>query len=295
MKRLLPLIIAFFFLTSCAAMLEREATYISPHEENPTASLLDAYRVNTYSGLCSALGSYVEEGMTEGNLHLPVTYPGNLAVDLEKAKRQLMEEDPLGCYALSDITFHVSRIIAYYEVTAAFDYRVPPSEYMALETIRTTADLDARVEETVEAFGGRFTALLTRRETEEDAPEDSLRRVYDARPDLALGDPALEIVYYPETGTQAVAEITLTYPTSSTVLRLRQRNMLRAAEALAEELAQTPEEALYETVLSRWKLEPEGGSGADAALLEEAASQEGLDRGFALVRQCIEKREGEAP
>lgn len=282
-KRLAALTLALLCLTSCASMLEREATYTGPHEENPPASLLDAYRVNTYSGLCSALESYVEEGMTEGSLRFPVTYPGNLTVDLEKAKRQLMEGDPLGCYALSDVTFHINRIIAYYEVTAAFDYRVPPAEYMALETVGTDADLDARMETALEDFGGQFTVLLLRREGEDDALERSLRRVYDVRSDLALGYPELEVTCYPENGTRTVAEVTITYPESATVLRLRQRNLLRVAQAVADEVEGDDPLALYSALLAHCVYDPEGSGTADAALLDGAASDEGLARAFDLL------------
>lgn len=282
-KRLAALTLALLCLTSCAAMLDREATYTSPHVEDPPASLLDAYRVNTYSGLCSALQSYVEEGMTEGSLRFPVTYPGNLTVDLEKAKRQLMEEDPLGCYALSDIAFHINRIIAYYEVTAAFDYRVPPVEYMNFETVRTDGELDAQMEKALEEFGGQITVILARREEERDAPEESLHRVYNTRPDLALGEPTLEVTYYPETGPRAVAEIKLTYPESATVLHLRQRNLLRAAQTVADAVEGDAPLALRSALLARCTYDRSGGGTATAALLDGTASDEGLARAFDLL------------
>lgn len=294
MKRLLALVIALLCLTSCASMLEREVTYTAEHVENPPAPA-DAYRVNTYSGLYSALRSYVEEGMETGNLRFPATYPGNLAVDLEKAKRQLMEEDALGCYAVDDVTFHTDRIIAYYEVTAAFDYKVSPAEYMTLETVRDDNALDARMEAALEDLGGRFTVLLDRRGGTDTALEDSLERVYNARPDLALGRPALEAAYYPENSDRAVVEVALTYDESSTVLRLRRRNMLRAAETLADELADVPGETLRETLMARWQLDPKGSSAASAALLDGVANEEGLERGLALVRRYIEERQEEAP
>lgn len=300
-KRLVGLTLALFCLTSCASMLERESTYTVAHVENPPAGADAAYRVETYAALRSALQNYIEEGMDTGSLRFPTTYPGNLTVDLEKAKRQLMEEDPLGCYALSDVTFHVNRIIAYYEVTATFDYRVSPAEYRSMETVREGSALADKLESELDDLGGGFTVLL-------DLPADGtetetlVAEALDAAYDRcleAVSRPELEIVLYPEHAQRAVAEIKLTYPESVTVLRLRRRNMCQAAERLAGELAGVEEDALYAEVLARWQLDPEGGSGADAALLDGSANQEGLDRGFALVQRywtaLTEEQGGETP
>lgn len=295
-KRLAAMALALLCLTSCAAMLDREATYTSPHVENPPASLADAYRINTYSGLRSALQSYVEEGMETGNLRFPATYPGNLTVDLEKAKRQLMEEDALGCYAVEDVSFHINRIIAYYEVTADFTYKVPPAEYMALENVEDDSGLDRRMEEALERFGGQLTFLLDRRGLSDTALTDSVERIFDLRPELAVGAPTVEVTYYPETGDLAVAEVELRYAESATALRLRQRNVLRAAESLAAELAGLSQEDARAALMGRWQLEPEGSSLAAGPLLDGAGSEKGLERAAALVCRALEEqREEEGP
>lgn len=295
-KRLAAMALALLCLTSCAAMLDREATYTSPHVENPPASLADAYRINTYSGLRSALQSYVEEGMETGNLRFPATYPGNLTVDLEKAKRQLMEEDALGCYAVADVNFHINRIIAYYEVTAAFDYRIPPAEYMTLETVEDHSGLDQRMEEALERFGGQLTFLMDRRGLSDAALADSVERVFDLRPELAVSEPTVEVTYYPENGDRAVAEVKLSYAESATALRLRQRNAVRAAEELAEELAGLSEEEARAAMMGRWQLEPEGSSLASGPLLDGAGSEKGAERAAALVFRALEEQgEEEGP
>lgn len=301
MKRLLALILALLCLTSCASMLEREATYTSPHEEAPPASSADVYRVNTYLGLCSALRSYVEEGMEEGNLRFPATYPGNLTVDLEKAKHYLMEETAVGCYTLHDVIFHVSRIVAYYEVTAAFDYRVAPAEYRALETVYSNSyrALNEHFQEALENFGGSFTVRLEDCPLEEeyDLVDYRLRDIYNDSPELAVAYPDLEVTYYPENGVQRVAEVKVTYPESITTLRLRQRDMLRGAKELADELddpvLDDPESvsesvfqfsmAAYDLVMERFQYDPEGGGTAADALQNGAATDEGLARLWQLI------------
>lgn len=285
MKRVLALCLTLLCLTSCASMLEREYTVAEPHEENrPPQS--DAYRAETYPALRAGLLSYVEEGMESGVLRVPATYSGNLTVDLEKAKRQLMEEEPLGCYALSDITFHTSKIIAYYEVTAAFDYRVEPEAVKRVAAVRDDEALDAAVKAALGDFQERFAVLLNipGQETETELIGASLRRVYDANAGLALGYPEMMLTYYPETGARRVTEVTLTYPESADALRRRQREMRQAAREIVEGLEPGADAFAVRAALdAHCAYDEQGGVTAADALLDGAANDEGLARAFDLL------------
>lgn len=287
MKRIIGLCLAVTLaLTSCASMLEREYTEAEDHQEDRLTQP-EAYRVETYPALRAGLLSYVEEGMEEGALRVPATYPGNLTVDLEKAKRQLMEEEPLGCYALSDVTFHTSKLIAYYEVAATFDYRVPPEEVKGVVTARNTEALDGAVKGAMGELRERF-AVLVSAAGEEDAElvAASVRRVYDQSPELALGYPEIETTYYPETGARRVAEVTLSYPEDVGLLRQRQRETLRAARELADDLEADPF-AIHAALIAKCDYDPDGGATAAHALLDNVASDEGRARAFDLL--CKQK------
>lgn len=283
MKRIVGLCLALVMgLSSCAFMLEREYTVAEEHQEDRPAQT-EAYRVETYPALRAALLSYVEEGVDEGALRVSASYPGNLTVDLEKAKRQLMEEEPLGCYALSDVTFHTSKLIAYYEVNASFDYRVSAQEARGVATVRNADALDSAVKAALGDFRERFAVLLSiPGEEEPGLIEASLRRVYDQNPDLALGYPELEITYYPETGTRRVAEVTLTYPERVGLLRQRQGDMLQAARDMADELEADPF-AIHAALVAQCAYDPDGGDTAAHALLDGVASDEGRARAYDLL------------
>ncbi len=154
-------------LCACGSMLEREYTVSSPHQEDPPPREDAAYRVETYPALRSALLSYVEEGLEEGQLRFPTTYAGNLSVDLEKAKRQLMEEEPLGCYALSDLTYRTSKIIAYYEVDLAFTYKVDQKTLTSMPKAVSRGDLSTLIAKALEQGEESHCVYLTAYPTSE--------------------------------------------------------------------------------------------------------------------------------
>lgn len=225
MKRLCALCLALLLLPSCASMLEREYTVTSQHVENPPPQGDTAYRAETYPALRSALLSYVEEGVETGLLHVPTTYNGNLSVDLEKARRQLLEEDPLGCYALEDVSFRTSRMIAYYETELTFTYRVEPKTLPSLPRVGTQEKLAELLRQTVaEEETSLVVYLPLYLEEDETFFSAALDLAYappdPAGPELPAQEPVppeercqlAGVELYPQTGSRRVVVLELEYP-----------------------------------------------------------------------------------
>lgn len=227
MKRLWALCLALLLLPSCASMLEREYTVTSQHVENPPPQGDTAYRVETYPALRSALLSYVEEGMETGLLRFPTTYAGDLSVDLEKARRQLLEEEPLGCYGLEDVSFHTSRIIAYYETELTFTYRVEPKTLPSLPRAGSQSKLAELLRQALEEgetslvvylsmypeedegfFSGALELAYAPRDPEEPEPSGG----ESPPPEGAERAELAGVELYPKTGVRRVAVLTLEYP-----------------------------------------------------------------------------------
>lgn len=193
-------------------MLERDYTVTADHVENPPPQMDAAYRVETYPALTSALQSYVEEGMEAGVLHFPTTYAGNLTVDLEKARRQLLEEDPLGSYALEDMSFHTSKIVAYYEAELTFTYKADKEELTSLTRVAGQGKLTELLGEVLEARAPRRAVYLTGYdETDEDFFQAALLQAWQDREETDPL-PLLNVELYPETGKRRVAVLELEYP-----------------------------------------------------------------------------------
>lgn len=218
MKRAVALALGLALgLCACGSMLDREYTVSSPHQEDPPPREDAAYRVETYSALRSSLLSYVEEGLAEGQLRFPTTYAGNLTVDLEKAKRQLMEEEPLGCYALSDLTYRTSKIIAYYEVELTFTYKVDQTTLTSMPKAVSQGDLATLIARALETGEESLCVYLTAYPAEEAgffdaALSDAWAALYGqeeadpASPSPTPDDapapamPALTVELFPQTG-----------------------------------------------------------------------------------------------
>lgn len=285
MKRALALALALCaLLTSCSSMLEREYVSATPHEEN-RLSRADSYTVETYPALVNALDSYVEAGMTSGTLRFPTTYRGNLTVDLEKARRQLLEEDPLGSYALKNISYSTSKIIAYYEAQLTFDYRVDRTTLSSIPRVSGSEALQSVLSAALLGFEEEAVCLLTDYSEEDGgAFSAALRKAYNAVPAAALGLPALEVELYPSSGTRRLAVLKLTYPQTRQSLQ-RDKTRVELAAARMKEGTETTPEALLELLQSQCTFDSEGGATVFNAILDRRANAEGMALAYALLLQ----------
>lgn len=271
-------------LTSCSSMLEREYVVTTDHEENRLRRE-DFYTVETYQGLLNALDSYIESGLPSGTLRFPTTYRGNLSVDLEKARRQILEEDPLGNYALKNISYSLSKIIAYYEAELTFDYRVDRTTLPEIRRFSTQEALQTALAGTLLEFDEELVCIVGNFAEEETGYfASALRAAYDSVPAAALGMPELEVELYPDSGSRRVAVLKLTYgQTRQSLLRDKTRVELAAAR-IKEGTEETPE-ALLALLQSKCVYDPDGGATVFNAILDRRANAEGMALAYALLLQ----------
>ncbi len=279
--------LALAVLSGCAGMLERDYTTAAAHVENPAPQGDAAYRVESYPALCAALLAYVEEGVETGLLHFPTTYGGNLTVDLERARERLLTEEPLGAYAVEDITFRTSRIISYYEAELDVTYRLSREEIKSLTQVDGQTALAALLESALEARTERVTALVSGCPLdEENYLENAVGRAYENRPALALGRPRVSVQTWPEQGERRVVEFSLTYPEATSGLAWTREPILRRAQALAAEFSPT-HGGMFDALHSRCVFDPQAGNTVADALLTGRAGMEGMALGYKLL--CDEK------
>ena len=125
--RWLPALLALaLVLTGCSAMLERDYTSITPHNAAPTTEGdPSTLRADSYQELVNALIYFVDNGVEEGTVRLYFDSE-DVETDLEVACLEVVQEDPLGAYAVEFIKFRVTRVVTYAQADDYFTYRRTP-------------------------------------------------------------------------------------------------------------------------------------------------------------------------
>ena len=287
-KQLIALfLILCLSLTGCASMLERDYVVVSPYQ--PVSNLSDstsALRVETYQDLVNAILYLVTRGEDQGVLNL-YNYTQDVESDLTRACLEVLQEDPLGAYSVEYISHNYSLIVSYYEVNLQITYRRSREQVAAITTVTGSSAIRRRITQALTNFDPE-TVLRINYFTENEAYIQSLvEQAYYDSPATALGMPETDINIYPNSGSQRIVEISLTYPDSTEALRRKNRQLTGLALNMITE--QSTAQTLYDSLANQLTIAPDSGKNStyDALVEKETDSQ-----GAALAYQLLCDRAG---
>ena len=283
---------AVLVLTGCSAMLERSFTSVTPHNSAPTAegdpSVL---RADSYQELVNALIYLVNAGAQEGTIRLYLD-PEELEGDLEAACLEVVQEDPLGAYAVEHIKYSVSSLVPYDEARVSLTYRRTPEQIASIVQATGVTAIRTELAAALSAFDSECVLRISYFDGDEDFIRDLAAQAYYSVPVCALGMPQLDIQIYPDSGLQRIVEILLTYPLDSAELSRRARQVELWLEELTAPLADRQGDALLpgaaRAILAAGTCTPEGGSTAYALMEDGLADSEGFALALAALGERLE-------
>ena len=213
MKRILGC--ALLLLTLCGCGFLRENTYVAvtPHDEDYGITVdSNVLTVNSYLSLKNALINMVEDGVKEGVIRAEA-YGGNLPEDLSQAVEEVSRQTPLGAYAVSSMTYDYSKIVSYYEIHVNTTFRRSLDE---IQSVVYVTDLDALELQLRETMKNYETKLVVRvGDYESFDLENMITGIYEDEPAEILEKPSCSMEQYPDSGTQRILEIDLSYEHST--------------------------------------------------------------------------------
>ena len=289
MKRLLALVCALALAaTGCSSMLERDYVSVSRHVEYPVSEDSSILQAESYQGLVSALLYFVTQHDETGVIHLS-NYVGDVGADLDAACAEVMEQDPLGAYALADIQHTHTRIVSYYEVTVAFEYAHTAQELDAIVTVTGSQAIFQALSQALTRFEGGCVLRLNYFTGDESTLLTQARQAWLDTPLAALAQPELQVKLYPDKGTSRVAEFTFGWPEEAQTLTELASKLESRARLLLQEMAPDPEtvtaQVLADALRTRVTVDPQAGSTAYDALVDGAADSQGMALALQLLCQ----------
>lgn len=269
-------------LTGCASLLERDYVIVSPYKP-VSASPEDssALRVGNYQELVNAILYLVTLGEEQGVLNL-YNYTQDVESDLTRACLEVIQEDPLGAYSVDYISHNYSMIVSYYEVNLQITYRRTREQVAAIAQVTGSSAIRRMIGQALTSFAPE-TVLQVSYFTEDEAYiRELVEQTYYESPITALGMPETQVRIYPDSGSQRIVEILLTYPDDSDTLLRRSRELTGRALVLVSE--ESTAQTLCDQVRGSLTVSgaPDKGSAYDALIRHEAN-----DEGIALAYQLL--------
>ncbi|MDR1328180.1 MAG: hypothetical protein LBK23_01085 [Oscillospiraceae bacterium] len=230
--------LVFASLTGCARILETERLTVEPHAELSPPSPDNAVpEASDFKELRGALYALLTRGLSSGRINI-FEYAGDLELDLELARDDILLRDALGSYALSDIEYAVTPIVSYYEVSFELSYRRARAQLEAVITASTQRYLRSELLNMISDHREDAAIRTSIPGISGEAVIGYVTEIYYENPLRAVMPPIMTATVYPPEpaeGAERLIELTFGYSQSPSVLA-RFSEWLRAA---ARDIAET--------------------------------------------------------
>ncbi|MCD7844967.1 MAG: hypothetical protein LUG57_03770 [Oscillospiraceae bacterium] len=187
--------------------------------------------ISSYAALKRAIATLVEEHVESAQLQF-LNYEGTISTDISTACWEVKSSTALGAFAVDYISYDLSRIVSYYQAEIYITYKRSESQMAALEDIGTAGALAERLGQVLRGSETYLVLELSSTSVTAETVLDYLETVYYTDPLACPVLPEAEVDFYPESGVDRIAEITLDYGLDSQELSDRREALTQAVEEI---------------------------------------------------------------
>ena len=285
MRRMALCLCICLLLTGCSLA---PSTYRTEkrHAGAEQTALPAAVEVKDYDQLKAAILRLIGQKREQGTIRA-VEYAGNVEEDLIRAVYEATRMDPVGAFSVDYLNHNCVKIVNYYEITVDIFYRYAIYEIDTIHDVEQEEDIRLHVESALENFKGRI-AMRMSEELTYDIP-DMMNRYFIAHPENMVEVPKVNVMVYPESGTERVVEVEFAYEHTPQELRQMQEAIEESVGAAAEYIRYRNSDRDKVRLLFTYLTERfgyEAGSTSTpvySALCEGVADPVGLAQGLVLI------------
>lgn len=234
------LVVAFCFsLTGCGFWMDGDYVSVKPHMDQTILESEEVIAVSSYAQLRSALSELVDTGAQSGIISISSFNAGTVHFYVDTAIKHIMNDTPIGAYAVDDITYEIGTNRGASVVALRISYRHDRSQILRIQQVSGMEDAAKAVSEALDNCDAAVVLHVTDYEA-----VDFTQLVQDyanENPDRVVETPAVNAAVYPDKGAERLVELTFTYQTSRETLRQMQQqvaSVFTSAELYVKEASQ---------------------------------------------------------
>jgi len=292
-KQLLAALLALsLLLTGCASLLEREYSHAAPHNAIPTAEGdPSTLRAESYQELVNALLHLVTGGAETGRIRLYLD-ADDLDSVLDTACLEVVQEDPLGAYAVEYIKYSVQPVVTYADADVEIVYRRTQEQVAAISSVTGITAIRNELQDALTAQNTELVLRISYFDGDESFIRSLCLQAFYADPTAALDLPDITLSIYPDSGRQRIVEMTMAYHLLPEEWTRRRQTLETRLEEFTQDLfvdwngVTLP--TLIPALLDICQYDPEGGSTAYHALAEGSSDSQGLALALSALCQKLD-------
>lgn len=226
-------VVTLLALSGCAAILEIDKLLESPHpgqlKERPPAEEIE---VSGFDELVAEILGFVMRHESSGRIYA-YSYDGDIAADVKRACREIMNDYPVVAYAVSDITGNTTRIVSYYEIDIVIEYQRTKQQVDSIVNVSTTRFLGTELLNVISDYNDEAVIRTALSITEQDVI-DLVRETYYQNPRRIVMMPVTAVETYPPGGDDRIFELRFGYIEQAAILRHHGVNLALYVRSNAE-------------------------------------------------------------
>lgn len=223
MKRSALVLLIFvlcFLICGCNQWMDGDYLSVKPHQEQDSKPENESSEVSTYLELRDALSSLIADGMQKGIIYITGFEEGAVNSYMEKAIRYVVEDTPIGAYAVDTIRYELGTNSGKQAAAVEISYIHSRPEILRIKSARDMDDAFAVITKALEKCEASVV-LHVKSFADKDFTQ-MVQDYMDANPATCMEMPQVTATVYPERGQERVIEVTFTYQTSRESLRTMQ-------------------------------------------------------------------------
>lgn len=228
-------------LSGCGTWMDGSYVSVSPHLRQDAQQRPDINWITNADQLYHALVSMVSYGTTSDFFGVQNYTALALARDIEQTEQRIKTTDPIGAYALADITYELGVNGSQSTLAINIEYNHTRQEILRIQKVPGIPSAKTAIEAGLSNMSTDLVLYVTNyrdldfRQIVENYARDN--------PHLVMEIPQVTATVYPDSGSDRVVELNFTYQTSRESLRYMQSQVERVFES-AELYVSSDETAL---------------------------------------------------
>ena len=213
---LVTITLSLTVLVGCVGFLETYVERITPHDAPPyIPQPTEQIVVSTYEEFVAAILQLVMEHEKEAQIQFHYHDDDDIQNEIGRARYEILNEHPIGAFALADITMEATRIVMHYEIDVEIDYTRTEEEINSITSIITQQHLMTHLLSIMSDYSSETVIRMRLPLTVYDV-NSLVREVYYQNPRRIVMLPFVSVDVYPQdiylqVGTDRIFEIHFEY------------------------------------------------------------------------------------
>lgn len=259
MRKQMNLILIVFCvcLLFCSCSLWMDGSYVSvtPNQTAGDNDSVGNIQVTSYQQMQDALTDMVEEGASEAVIYVAALNDEQLQDAIDKAIEYATGTNPIGAYAVKEITYDIGTSMGRTAVALKLTYNQNRSRILQIKQAETMDDVRTLIRASLDNCDSGTVVRV--KNFEEIDVVQYVQNYVDLYPQKCMEVPQVSVATFPEEGQERVIEISLSYQTNRESLRSMQqfvKDIFKSAQLYINPGAENDEKyaQLYTFLMERY-------------------------------------------